>query len=116
MATSARARMAIPNRRPAAANRGRSGSGQYDSVKIKCFDCNISRCRDTASRCALQAQLTLLRQHVFAKSKIMQQPLADKPEEIEAELRILEIELPHLIVVDHQDLSRFRALDRRSSV
>src|ERR1700730_454575 len=32
---------------------------------------------------------------------------------IEAELRVLEVELPHLIVVDHQDLSRFRAIDRR---
>jgi hypothetical protein len=40
---------------------------------------------------APQAQLTLLRQHVFDQSEIMQQPLADKPEEIEAELRILEI-------------------------
>src|ERR1700737_5141194 len=99
--------MAIPNRGPAAANRGRSGSGQYEnSVKIKCFDSHISRCRDTASRCALQAQLTLLRQHVFDQSEIMQQPLADKPEEIEAELRILEIELRHLLAVDPQDFAR----------
>jgi len=50
-----------------------------------------------ASRRALHAQLTLLRQHFLDPSEILQQPFADKPEEIEAELRVLEIELPHLI-------------------
>src|ERR1700738_3975031 len=69
-----------------------------------------------ASRRALQAQLTLLRQHFLYPSGITDQPSADKPEEIKAELRVLEIELPHLIVGDHQHLSRFGALDGRVPV
>src|SRR3954470_7319690 len=67
-------------------------------------------------RGTLQAHLPLLRQLFFDHFKIVQQPFADKSQEIKSEFRILEIKLAHLIIVDSAGLSSFDALDRRGSM